>query len=252
MFPALIVLIFSFFLPYFEKLSKKVTTFPEQFLKPPVVVEKEKPFCLAAFGEVLSYGIYSAGIKVGKATITYKGKVDLDGHLVDVVVLQAQAPGFRDTDTIYGLIESFTPIKVERAIELFGEKVQIVERYNPETNEVEITRKGKEVSVNKIKSEKKLGNIILLLYYFRCSQKRFSLGEKLAFNLPTKQLELVVDKYQPIKVPKGKFNSLFIQSVPPKFKLWLDEEKEYLPLRIHGAIGFGNTYLALIDIQKPQ
>lgn len=202
-------------------------------------------------GEELRYGIYSTVLKVGLASITYKGREKLGNRIVDIIVVEAKAPGFHDIDTIYGVIENFTPLRVERKINLFGENVEILEEYNQLTNEVIITRKGKKTTVKKLKSNKAIGNVILLLYYFRLNKRAFNVGDKLEFNLPTKNLEMRVDKYLKLKVPKGKFNALFIRSIPKKFKVWLDPQQGNIPLRIQGAIGFGNTYLALIDIENP-
>lgn len=216
-------------------------------LKVAEVTESRYPFLP---GEKLRYGIYSTVLKVGQATISYRGREKLGDRMVDVVVVEAKAPGFQDVDTIYGLIENFTPIRVERKIRLFGEDITIVEEYNTTTNEVIITRRGKTTTIKEFKSNDTIGNVILLLYYFRLNKRKFNIGDKLDFNLPTKKLEMLVDKFTTLRVPKGKFNALFIRSNPPKFKVWLDPEKGNIPLRIQGAVGFGNTYLALIDIEN--
>lgn len=224
------------------------------FRKPPSQAKQVKEVTQPEFpffpGEQLKYGIYSSSIKVGHATITYKGRQKLANSIVDVIVVEAKAPGFYDVDTIYGFIESFTPLKVERKINLFGEAISILEEYNLSADKVVITRQGRKTTIEKLESSNKIGNIILLLYYFRHRERKFDIGDRFEFNLPTKKLEMVVDKFSKLVVPKGRFNALFIHSIPSKFKVWLDPENGNIPLRIQGAIGFGNTYLALIDVEK--
>jgi len=203
-----------------------------------------------AAGEQLQYGIYSALLKVGSAVITYQGREEFNGTSVDVVKLEAHAPGFHDIDIIYGDFATFTPRFVKREISLFGEKISITEDYNAASNSVTVTRKAKETTVETIKSDKRIGNIILLLYYFRINKERLAVGDALTFNLPTKQLLMKVSKFSQLSVPMGKFRSVYIHSLPPKFKVWLAPDEGNLPLKIQGAIGFGNTFLSLIDVKK--
>lgn len=198
-------------------------------------------------GEKLHYGIYSAGIKVGKATITYLGEKEIDGRLVSCITIEAKAPGFYDLEKIYGNIENSTPIRIEREIKLFGKDIHIIEEYNQMNNEVLITRVSKKTETKRIKSQEKINNIILLLYQLRY-KKDYKIGDKLQFNLPTKSLEMLVDRETQIKVPKGRYKAIFIRSIPSRFKVWFQKDKDSIPLRIQGAIGFGNTYLALISV----
>jgi hypothetical protein len=58
---------------------------------------------------------------------------------------------------------------------------------------------------------------------------------------------MVVDKQTKIKVAKGEFEAVFVKSVPSRFKVWFKKD-DRLPLRIQGAIGFGNTYLDLKEV----
>lgn len=202
-------------------------------------------------GEKLQYFIYSTRIKVGKVDITYLGKKYLKGVLRDVILLEASALGFSDREEIYGNIENFTPVRVERKIKLFGENIDIVEGYDENTNEVLIIRKAKKTTVQRIISKDKMSNIILLLYHYRSRDKKYKIGEKLAFNLPTQKLEMLVDKETSIKVPKGEFEAIFVKSEPSRFKVWFSKDQR-IPLRIQGAIGFGNTYLDLKEIETFQ
>ncbi|MDD5355809.1 MAG: hypothetical protein PHY56_04695, partial [Candidatus Omnitrophica bacterium] len=201
-----------------------------------------------AAGEKLKYFIYSAGIKVGEFNITYLGRKDFKDKARDVILAEAQAPGFIDREEIYGSIETFSPVRVERNIRLFGENINIVEEYDENTNEALITRKARNTTTQRIISEDKISNIMLLLYHFRYKKNEYRIGEKFGFNLPTQKLEMLIDKITTINVPKGRFQALFVKSAPARFKVWLRSE-DMLPLRIQGAIGFGNTYLDLKEIE---
>lgn len=216
----------------------QLTLSAEQFPKFPFTI-----------GEKLNYGIYSNGIRVGRASISYLGIKKIGELQLDCVLVEAKAPGFNDKETIYGDIKNFTPVRIEREIRLFGEDILITEEYDTENNEVVITRKAKKTTVNSIKSNEKISNIILLLYFYRLKSS-FVIGDNLGFNLPTKKLKMQVVKEAKIKVPKGKFEAIFIQSEPPQFKVWFDVNKTKLPLKIQGAIGFGNTYMSLIDVEE--
>ncbi|MDD5005804.1 MAG: DUF3108 domain-containing protein [Candidatus Omnitrophica bacterium] len=198
-------------------------------------------------GEKLRYGIYSAGFKVGNVGITYLGQKEISGVSADVVILESRAPGFSDVEIIYGDISSFTPLRVERKIYLLGENINILEEYDVKKNEVTITRKARKTTIEKIKCKGKISNIILLLYYFRYKNNSYKIGDEIEFSLPTEQLKMLVEKETEIKVPKGQFKAIFIKSIPPRFKVWFLKDKDSIPLRIQGAIGVGNTYLALLD-----
>lgn len=198
-------------------------------------------------GEKLKYAIYSTGLKVGSVTITYLGNREVNGMLISFITLEAKLPGFYDLEKIYGDIENYAPLRIERKIQLFGQDIYITEEYNQKNNEVLITRKSKETAITKIESKEKISNIILLLYHFRY-KKGYKIKDSLKFNLPTKKLEMLVDKKTQINVPKGRFSSVFVKSLPPQFKVWFSSDTDSIPLRIQGAIGFGNMYLELTDV----
>lgn len=200
-------------------------------------------------GEKLKYGIYSVGLKVGNVDITYLGRKKINGVLMDSILVESKAPGFNDVETIYGKIDSFSPARVERKIRLFGEDIEITEEYDEVKKEVVITRRAKKTTVKKIASKDRIGNVILLLYHFRYKRDNYKIGDKIEFNLPTQRLEMLVDKETKIKVPSGNFTSLFVRSVPSRFKIWFRNDADSIPLRIQGAIGFGNTYLVLLDVE---
>jgi hypothetical protein len=197
-------------------------------------------------GEKLHYGIYLGGLKVGDATITYLGDKEVNGILKSFITMESRATGFYDLEKIYGDIDTATPVKVEREIRLFGENIYITEEYDKNNNEIVITRKSKKTEVTKIKGPAKISNIILFLYHFRY-KKDYKIGDRIKFNLPTKSLDMLIDRRIEIGVPLGKFKAFFVKSIPSKFKAWFRDDGDSIPLRLQGVIGFGNTYLALID-----
>ena len=235
-----------------ESLIKKIETIEnQQQIKenkelPKKNVYPDYPFRI---GEKLKYGIYSAAIKVGNVLISYLGNKEIDGNVVSLITLEAKAPGFYDFEEIYGDIEQFAPLKVTRKINLFGEDACIIEEYNQKNNQVLITRKAKKITIKKIESKGKINNVILLLYYFRNQKNKYKIGDKIKFNLPTKSMEMLMEKEVEINVPMGRFKAFFIRSIPSNFKVWFSKDERNLPLRINGAIGFGNTYLSLIETE---
>lgn len=250
---AIFLFIFNFFMVGENnyKNRTKLTNFFEKFkkdnnntLKKVDYNSYEMPFRI---GERLKYGIYSAGIKVGDAIITYLGKKELDGIMLDCISLEAKAPGFYDFEKIYGEIKTSSPIRIERRIRLFGRNEYIIEEYNQKENLLSIIKSPSKMNKQLIKSQEKFNNIILLLYHFRY-MKSYKLEDQLQFNLPTKKLKIFVDKETKIKIPMGEFDSLFVRSIPAQFKVWFRNDGDSIPLRIQGVIGFGNTYLALIDV----
>lgn len=224
--------------------AEAVASDAQEITKP---VVRKFPFKI---GEKLYYGIYSTGFKIGNATITYLGEKEINGKLVSYITLEARAPGFYDFEKIYGNIEDSTPVRIEREIRLFGKDIKIIEEYNQKKKEVRITRIAKKTEIKIIKSNEKINNIILLLYQFRY-KKDYRIGDKLQFNLPTKELVILIDRETKIKVPEGRYLSIFVQSIPKRFKVWFRKNGDRIPLRIQGAIGFGNTYLALLKVDQP-
>jgi len=216
--------------------------------QPPAPLPEDEGNYFFAVGEKLKYFIYSTGIKVGEVNITYVGRRDFKEKSRDVVLVEARAPGFTDREEIWGSIETFSPVKVERDIKLLGEDINITEEYDENTNEVLITRRGRKTTSQRIISKGKISNIMLLLYHFRHKKNGYKTGDRFGFNLPTQRLEMLIDTITTINVPKGRYQALFVKSIPSRFKVWLSN-KDMIPLRIQGAIGFGNTYLDLKEIE---
>jgi len=238
----IIVLTLVFFIIF---INKNQSTFSAP-IKPPDQ-SRNIPNSELRVGEVLKYGIYAGIIKVGSSSFTYLGKIKFKDRLVDNIIVESSAPGFYDKESILGDISTFTPFRIERQIRLFGENISIVEDYDQNKNELVITRTAKKVEVNRIKSDLKMSNIILLLYHYRINSN-LKLKKTLELNLPTKKLVAKVTKDVYIKVPYGRYPSYLVQSDPPDFKAWISKEDDGIPLRIQGAIGFGNTHLSLIDV----
>lgn len=220
----------------------------KQSAVPAVISNKDIPQYPFPVGEKLKYFIYSAAIKVGEANITYLGKKDIKGITRDVVMVEAKAPGFIDVDIIYGDINNISPVRVERKIKLFGENMDIIEEYDEDGKQVVITKIARKTTIQRIATQDKINNVILLLYHVRSNNYKYGIGEKFKFNLPTQKLEMQVEKNADIKVPLGKFPTIFVKSIPSRFKVWFKSDDK-LPLRIQGAIGFGNTYLDLKEVK---
>ena len=196
-------------------------------------------------GEKFQFGIYQFGIKIGDAVIAYHGSEQIDGKNLIHVSLEAKGPAIFDREDIYGDPQTFLPVLVKRKVKVFGKDENITERYNKNGNRVVIVYEEENKASQTLESEQPLNNIILFLYYLRF-RPELEVEDTFKFSLPTIDLQMQVAKKSRIKVPKGTFESFYVHSVPSRFKAWLRVEDK-IPLRIDGAVGFGKTYLALIE-----
>jgi len=196
--------------------------------------------------EQFKFGIFLGGVKIGESIINYKGIKELDGKKVVLITMESKVNNFYDKEEIYGDIIDFYPLLVKRKLRLWGKNVEIIEKYNKTENEVEIIRRDNTVTVEKIKSERKLNNIILFLFSLR-AKKDIRVGQSLDFNLPTINMKMNLKNITKIKTPKGSFDAYYLKSEPSKYEAWLSCDNKLIPLKIKGAIGFGSTSLVLID-----
>jgi len=57
--------------------------------------------------------------------------------------------------------------------------------------------------------------------------------------------EGVIKKVKPIKGGGKKYNAYFLESDSKKYRMWFDFSSAKIPLRIDGAVGFGNTKMIM-------
>ncbi len=189
------------------------------------------------------------GIKAGTAILTYEGVVELDGVKVNKVTFLADGFNFLDEEILYLDLDGWRPIKVERKLNIFGNKEEIVEHYKPDgTIEIVKTASGKRTQQS-LKKDAAIDNIYGLIYRLR-EKGNLSVGQSVDVHLPTKDFKITVEKSKPLKAAGQKYQSVFLRSQPGKYQIWMDSSYQHLPLRISGAIGIANTSMVMESYEQ--
>lgn len=208
---------------------------------PALAKDDPSPF----IGEKITYSIRQMGIKAGEAVLTYVGPAEKDGKKYTLITFRADGLNFLDEEKIYADPKSLLPLIVERDLNIFGKKEKITEKYDTKKGEVRIV---KVTSDNKeemtIKKDGALDNIYCFIYRYR-RDGNFEVGNKLTINLPT--LDLVIKLQEKTEIAAGgkKRPAFYMQSDPKKYRLWFETGEDNIPLRIDGAVGFGNTSMVM-------
>lgn len=195
--------------------------------------------------EKLFFGVYSNGIRAGQGEMFYAGIDQKAGTPLQRLLFRVSTFSVKDEEDILGTIDFRAPVRVSRSVRVFGKAESIQETYAPDRRSVTIrkTINGRVSPDNKIVSAQDLGNVLLLLYRLR-NDPFLAIGQSYDINLPTQQFKLrVVDKRM-LKSPLGRYEAFYLESTPPKFKIWLKTTPDRLPLRIQGLIAGGMLYLA--------
>jgi hypothetical protein len=197
-------------------------------------------------GEKFIYKVKLGALTIGSAELTFEGKSMLDARDVYVIVFEVNSGKIYDKEIIYAEPVTFYPLRVDRTVKVFGSSMKIQENYNQDEKFVEIhkTQRGK-TTVKIIRSDSKLQNIISLVYFYRTSGLKD--GSELNFNLPTQKVKMRVSKIDELRVPKGIYEAYLLESVPKKYRVWFDDSKDSIPLRIDGAISFGAAKMVLVE-----
>ena len=200
-------------------------------------------------GEEIQYDIQKFGIKAGKAILRFEGTTTLDGHDVYLIVFIAQAMNFYDEERIYVDAESFLPLKVERTLNIFGKKERIEEVYDHETGQIFLTKYvGEKETRQTLEKESGVENIYGFIYRYR-RDGDFSVGDSIDIALPTKDMSFQLEGKQKISVGKKVYDAYIMESNPRQYRVWFDKSPQKIPLRIDGAVGFGNTSMVLAQYE---
>ncbi len=201
-------------------------------------IETAPPFVK---GEELSYFVKYNGVKVGSSKLTFNGEKKLNGKKVYHITFSTKAPSLKDTEEIYGDIETFLPIEVHRKI---GKKIgfndNVTELYDQKDFRVDIrsvsSLRTKSFS---IKKDSPLNNAILLTYFCR-AKSTFTEKDSFDITLPTLSFRVSYKGEEKIKTPIGEYMSHLFISDPPHFKLWLSADDKKIPLMIQhpGSLGY--------------
>ena len=86
-------------------------------------------------GETITYDIRKMGISVGEAKLVFHGLTEADnGKRVFQVSFTAKGFQFTDVERIYLDPKTFYPVAIERDVNFFGKKEQIIETYDAAGN----------------------------------------------------------------------------------------------------------------------
>lgn len=200
-------------------------------------------------GEVIYYNVKQLGVKVGTASLAFKGDVYAEGKKFTLVVFTAQGPTFYDEERIFLDHQTFLPVRVMRDLNIFGNKESIMEEYDQAQGEVRITKvaDGKTTS-QAISKPAPVENLYGFLYRTR-QDGAVSVGKSLEMRLPTLTVRLDGIEAMKFKAAGETFTAVMMKSVPSKYTIWFDTGAHRLPLRIAGALGLSNTVMTMTGVE---
>ncbi len=220
-------------------------------------------FCLSTFslhaneppfpkGETITYAIKKLGLSVGEASYVFNGSTQIEGKQAFLLTFTAKAFNFFDEEKIYFDPTTFYPIMVQRNLNIFGKKEKIVEHYFHDKGEVIITKIAKKKETQQtIKKTGPIDNLICFIYRYR-KFGTFQKDETLNMHLPTKDAAIRLLREENIKIATKQYNTYYLQSIPPQYKLWFSTGKNKIPLRISGALGPLNATMIMKNYKNPE
>ncbi len=201
-------------------------------------------------GETIIYSIKKFKLTVGTATLTFNGPVSIGGQEALEIVLTAKGLGFFDEEKIYIDPVTYYPTMIKRDLNIFGVKEEITEFYDPQRGKIRIvkTADGK-TSEEIIESGGRFDNIYGFIYRYR-QRGEFKIGEEIHLHLPTRDVIFKLIERKNIKAGGRKFDAYYMDSVSRKYKVWFDSGPKRIPLKIDGAVGFGNTSMIMKEYRQ--
>lgn len=198
-----------------------------------------------AAGETLKYDIKQLGLTVGEAALVFEGETTSDARTLYLIRFTAKSFRFSDEEQIYLDPATFLPVRIERNLDIFGKKENIVEYYNAIEGSVRVvkTSKGK-TTEQTLHRGHPVENIYGFIYRYRRSGK-FAAGENIQIHLPTRDILFKLIGQDMFKTSDKQIPAFLLQSEPPKYKVWFDSGTARIPLRIDGVIGISKTVLVI-------
>ena len=203
-----------------------------------------------AKGEVIRYGIKKVGIKVGEATLEFKGKTSRDGKKYTLIIFSAKGFNFFDEERIFVDGKTFLPKLVIRDLNIFGIKSKIIEEYDQAAGTIKITKVAKGgTTVQVLEKKGPIDNIYGFIYRCRIHGS-LNQEEKFKVRLPTLDVTIAGVKDLGFKAAGKTYQAILLRSIPPKYSIWMDKGSERIPLRIAGAVGIANTVMTMIEYKQ--
>jgi hypothetical protein len=232
-------------------LPTKISIFAEPLLfGEEMLLEGKKETLPFLANETIDYIIKLKGIKIGRATLTYKGKTKLDGKDVHLIIFYTNTMNFKDKETIYADIDNFLPLRIERSINNWGKKIYIIEEYDQKNYTVTITRIGRRhKKLKQIQKNAHIQNAILLTFLYR-KLRDFEIGKDFPVTLPLAELVMRFTKKSRIKVPYGLYEAYLAESFPKGYRIWFEESNKAIPVKISGPLFLGSVSLEMADYRR--
>jgi hypothetical protein len=208
------------------------------------------PASLQSFekGEKTIFAIKKLGMKAGEASLTFQGGQKFNGRDAVLIVFRAQALNFFDEEKIYVDHQTLYPLRVERDLNIWGNKEKIVEDYS-QPGLVRIMKKAGDKIENQIIEKKgPIDNIYSFIYRFR-QDKSIKEGDTFKMILPTKDVEIKFVKTVKIKAGGQIHEAYYLQSDPRQYQVWFDTSSKRTPLRIDGSVGIMSTSMVMDEYQ---
>lgn len=213
------------------------------------------PFCTVAHcasrpftkGETIHYDIKKFGIHAGEATLLYNGPVEVQGKKALLITFTASGFKFFDEEQIYLDAQTFYPILIKRNLNIFGKEEKIIEFYDHDKGKVRIvkTAKGK-TEEQMIERGGRFDNIYGFIYRQR-QLGQFEEGKALEMHLPTQDLQFQFAEHGTLSISDQEFSADTLRSIPKKYEVVFDSGPNRIPLKIDGALGFGNMSMIFKD-----
>jgi len=191
-------------------------------------------------GEIINYDIEKFKLKVGEAVLTFNGAVEVQGKEALLITFTASGFKFLDEEKIYIDAKTFYPILIQRNLSMFGKEERIMEFYDLQKGKVRIvkTAKGK-TTEQVIENGERFDNIYGFIYRHR-QLGQFNQKSKLDLHLPTSDIQFKFVQQKKFTIGDQAFNAIYMHSISKKFEVWFDSGPKHTPLKINGALGFGN------------
>jgi hypothetical protein len=208
-----------------------------------VIAKRNSPF---STGEKIVYSVKVGPVKMGTATLTYLGKTNLAGRDLETIEFKTTGLNFLDIEKIFAEPETFYPVRVERKINLWGKKMEIVEDYDTKDNSWKLTKnEGGKITQEVFRNDSRVQNIISVVYYYR-QMAKLELGKPVEFNFSSAKVKMEMKKMVDFSFRGKVYRAYLLESVPRKYRVWLDTGERRLPLRIDGSlVGFGSTAMIM-------
>ncbi len=211
---------------------------------------QNSPFPFPA-DEIITYAIKKFGVKVGEASLSFRGLEKIEARDLYRITFVANAPNFFDQEEIFVDPVTLYPFMVKRNLNIFGKREKITEKYDLNTGEIKIVKDaGGKTSEQILKGKTKVDNIYCFLYRFRI-QGDVQKGLTFTMQLPTKNVRIAVKDKTRLKITDRTYEAIYLESDPKEYKIWFDTSPRMIPLRIDGAMGIVSTALVLTGYKKP-